>query len=681
MRWPLSLPRLAITVWLAWLMLVGLMFGMQARQVWNPHFLPMMALLVILVAAGLSLIVGGTWRLLRGPFRRQALACILLGAAPLWFMTGHAMYGLVIAFGRNLRFDLPLKMLVPLGGSLMDIEARIRYPQWTTGEKVTMISIPVANARERVAAMDGHVRQLEKRLGRTTAWPIRWVRGPLLGLDGKAPFSVCMGSRPHDAELGTDGLAAVDRHEVAHCVITSLNSYESDPPAVLAEGWAEANQGTDSTEQVFRAWERRVRGDDLTLRELTGPDWYWCHRPPAYIQGAPLVNFILREFGPERFLSLYTGCAQKTINEDCQRILGVNLDELDEAFWTDVERTVKQHGPPDRWRLERLKLDPKVDAAAWKTFLADYLAAADRLLAPYEHARTTAEYRFTTTDGHGEATTFCRTIRSVRSGAARSLWIKTEDKEEIYLAHPSGSLEAHRKRPTDPWEIQDDPKRSLDRSYRRIRDSIEHLDFQFEVPRTLLSQVDNLKNRVDPESFVVAAFERFIKDGRPLVRVRLEDRSKYEDVPWRAITLVLASDQLFAAQSFEVETLRDGKPTNRGAVDYDQHNGVPVLRGFHSTGIARDGKNTTASLTILERRFEPIAEEEFTSERVLMGPAVHKVVHPGPSLPESTALAKWSWLPLASGAASLVVGVVISFLCMLAHPPGRPDQGSFRPGS
>ena len=108
---------------------------------------------------------------------------------------------------------------------------------------------------------------------------------------------------------------------------------------------------------------------------------------------------------------------------------------------------------------QRLKLNPKVDAAAWKTFLADYLAAADRLLAPYEHARTTAEYRFTTTDGHGEATTFCRTIRSVRSKMpSRSLWIQTEDEEEIYLAHPSGSLEAHRKRPTrtmgDPERIR-----------------------------------------------------------------------------------------------------------------------------------------------------------------------------------------------------------------------------------
>ena len=51
--------------------------------------------------------------------------------------------------------------------------------------------------------------------------------------------------------------------------------------------------------------------------------------------------------------------------------------------------------------------------------------------------------------------------------------------------------------------------------------------------------MDTLKNRVDPESFVVAAFERFIKDGRPLVRVRLEDRSKSTMCPVRTITLVL----------------------------------------------------------------------------------------------------------------------------------------------
>ena len=75
MRWPLSLPRLVVAVWLAWLGLVGLMFAMQARQVWNPHFLPMMALLVLLIVGGLALILGAIWRLLRGPARSRALAC------------------------------------------------------------------------------------------------------------------------------------------------------------------------------------------------------------------------------------------------------------------------------------------------------------------------------------------------------------------------------------------------------------------------------------------------------------------------------------------------------------------------------------------------------------------------------------------------------------------------------
>ena len=123
------------------------------------------------------------------------------------------------------------------------------------------------------------------RLGRTTAWPIRWVRGPLFGLEGKAAFSVCMGSRPGEAEASADGLSTLDRHEVAHCVITSLNSPESDPPAVLVEGWAEANQGTDPTEQAFRVWDWRTRGDELTLRELTGSDWYWRHRGPGVHSG------------------------------------------------------------------------------------------------------------------------------------------------------------------------------------------------------------------------------------------------------------------------------------------------------------------------------------------------------------------------------------------------------------
>ena len=54
----------------------------------------------------------------------------------------------------------------------------------------------VPKAREQVAAMDRHVRALERRLGLTTRGRIHWVRGPLLGMDGKALYGLCLGSRP-----------------------------------------------------------------------------------------------------------------------------------------------------------------------------------------------------------------------------------------------------------------------------------------------------------------------------------------------------------------------------------------------------------------------------------------------------------------------------------------------------
>ncbi len=387
------------------------------------------------------------------------------------------------------------------------------------------------------------------------------------------------------------------------------------------------------------------------------------------------MNFLLRRFGPERFLSLYSTCASATITEDCQRTLGVSLDELDKAFWTDVDQIVAREGPPDRWRLKRLKLGPKVDPVVWKTFLADYLAAADRLLAPYEHVRTTAQYQYTTTDNDGKAKTFSQTIRSVRSGVYRSLWTTSGDSEGAYLAHPGRSLEAHRKTPSDPWGIEDFSKRDSGRSYRQVCDTIDNLDSRTMGGPALLSAIGFLKNRVDPESVVVTAFERFIEEGRPRVRVRLENHSKYEDVPWRAMTFVLASDRLFALRSFELERLSDGRQTLQGEVDYDKHDGIPVLYASHSAGKSPDGKSTTQSLTILDRRFEPTAEDEFTTERLLTGPTVHKAVHSNSAFPESTAFAKWYWLPLLAGAASLVAGVAISLLRLLGRPPDRVKHG------
>ena len=46
------LTRLALTVWLAWLGMLGLMAGLLIGYVPHPHFLPMTALLAIMILAG-----------------------------------------------------------------------------------------------------------------------------------------------------------------------------------------------------------------------------------------------------------------------------------------------------------------------------------------------------------------------------------------------------------------------------------------------------------------------------------------------------------------------------------------------------------------------------------------------------------------------------------------------------
>ena len=73
--------------------------------------------------------------------------------------------------------------------------------------------------------------------------------------------------------------------------------------------------------------------------------------------------------------------------------MGIGLDELDAAYWADTEQIVRRADPPARVWLKGLKLDPSIDPAAWDAFLADYFAAADRLVAPYDHVRLKTTFR------------------------------------------------------------------------------------------------------------------------------------------------------------------------------------------------------------------------------------------------------------------------------------------------
>jgi hypothetical protein len=660
MRRFLSLPGLTFAVWIAYLAFVGLLSVMLAVRSWHPHFLPVVTMLALVMVAGLALIIGSTWRIVRGPERRRALACRLIGTAPLWFLAGYFLYGLALGSGRKVPLTPAVKMLAPLAESVMDLEARFRYPQRTAGEKVVMISepMPEAEARAQVAAMDRHIRALEARLGRPTAGTVHWARGPLLIMDSHAIIGLCMGSRPGEAPADAEGLAGVDRHEVAHCVLTSHCTAWFDPPTVLTEGWAQANQGDDPIDQAFHLRESWARGSGLTLRQLTGPDWYDRHEWAAYTHGAALVDFLLRRFGPETFLELYATCRQATFESDCRRVLGLDLDGLDAAFRADIDRLVDGAGSHDRHWLERRPLGPGVAAASWKAFLDDYFAAAERLRAPYRHVRLTAAWSGSSAEADGRTHSETFEIHLLRSGPFASL--RRRDLGELaYLAHPRRSILA--RLPHDPpWELEPSSGRTPEQSYHRALDRIADFDVvEGEFASPLIALAREHADFGFPEDLTVTALDHFEEGGRPRVRVRIVDPSAIRRGPWRTATYVLAADDLYAIQTEQTDDVgRDGG-SHRSEFAYDRHEGIPVLRSVRSAGGPPGRPQGTTEWKVIERRFGPIPEEEFDPDRFLAGTRV-TVAPPDPIADDPTLLARWYWVPFPIGALSLVCGVALA---------------------
>ena len=313
------LPRWVFTVWGAWLGAIGLAAALTASRIWNPNPILPVGLSVLMFAAGLGLVIAATVRLIRGPRRDRALAGLLVGTAPFWFLAGHILMAIRPAFDRHVPPRWPSRVLEPLARPLVDLGARWFYPERTEGKWVTMVGEKAEDARAQVAAMDRHIEASLARLDQSATWPIVWYRGPLFGLQRCAIYDMAIGSDVDHYQRGADRMTDQDRHEVAHCVLTGTETARSDPPRVLIEGWAQANQGTPAEELADTAWNDREKGRSLTLRELVAPDWYWYSGPAAYSQGAPLVNYLLRVYGPERFLKLYTTCQQATFESDLPR--------------------------------------------------------------------------------------------------------------------------------------------------------------------------------------------------------------------------------------------------------------------------------------------------------------------------------------------------------------------------
>jgi hypothetical protein len=195
--------------------------------------------------------------------------------------------------------------------------------------------------------MDRHVARLEKLTGKTLRAKVYWARGPLLGKSGFCDRGIVSGSFESPA-------GSVDRHELAHAVLSQHESPDADPPTLLSEGWAVSQEWVDDrpflaqmalaardgkpVNQSLQEWS----GSRSCLRDLTEAKWYHHASGPVYPVGGGFVDFLIRQFGAEKFLELYFTCRAGRFEEDCQRVLGRNLDALEQQLWEDMENCARQ---------------------------------------------------------------------------------------------------------------------------------------------------------------------------------------------------------------------------------------------------------------------------------------------------------------------------------------------------
>jgi hypothetical protein len=67
----------------------------------------------------------------------------------------------------------------------------------------------------------------------------------------------------------------------------------------------------------------------------------------VYSVGGAFAEFVLKKYGTEGFLRLYGACRPGRFEEQCLAQLGVDLDSLELAFWSEVERLAGPAGPTE----------------------------------------------------------------------------------------------------------------------------------------------------------------------------------------------------------------------------------------------------------------------------------------------------------------------------------------------
>ena len=99
--------------------------------------------------------------------------------------------------------------------------------------------------------------------------------------------------------------------------------------------------GDGASELARAAAKSRQENPSVGVRELLVSDWYYRDTGPVYSIGGAFVDFLIRTRGAASFRRFYTECQPHTVEAMCRKIFGSELDDLERAFWEDVQTTLQ----------------------------------------------------------------------------------------------------------------------------------------------------------------------------------------------------------------------------------------------------------------------------------------------------------------------------------------------------
>lgn len=329
---------------------------------------------VIAVAVALAVFCTRTfvWHCHSNSRQRIAiLGWVLIGYAPLACFGAHWLDA-AMTFGQRLPQPKTAtsEVAVTWLSSFFDFVSRSDRRREIGRHVVLVHSTDVDDPARLVSEMDVRIREMCDLLGRQPTKKIAWVRGSLLSQTG---MSISVWAITDDGQPANE-LSSLDRHEVAHSVISQLCGPDHQPPHLLVEGWAQF-QGNDWSGDITglsNEFRKRAR---FHLDELIQEPWYSASRWPVYRYGGPFVAFLILEFSPEQFFDLYDQVRKETFRADAERILGKSWKDVEKSFWSwivvEAER-ISNEEATDGGRRSVVEFSADVRPEDWDELASHY---------------------------------------------------------------------------------------------------------------------------------------------------------------------------------------------------------------------------------------------------------------------------------------------------------------------